>query len=169
MIWTWSLTSQYQLLHQFMIKSSNQGQFWILQEKLIQKLPLIARFNQELEEILTVKEKASIFNPFGCMMVLFHLRGMSMSDQHDMTSFYHVTSSLATDGVPLNTDVGSHSLLEPDSLPGTGELTTCKWKILYFSVAKATLQSLMSSSFNFHHSSFILHSSFIIHPSFRDF
>ena len=83
-------------------------------------------------KILTVKEKGSIFNPFGCMMVLFHLRGMSMSDQHDMTSFYHVTSSLATDGVPLNTDVGSHSLLEPDSLPGTGELTTCKWKNLYF-------------------------------------
>ena len=78
------------------------------------------------------KRRFQFSTTFGCMMVLFHLRGMSMSDQHDMTSFYLVTSSLATDGVPLNTDVGSHSLLEPDSLPGTGELTTCKWKILYF-------------------------------------
>ena len=40
--------------------SFNQGQFWNPQNKLIPKLTLVARFDQELAEILRVKEKVSI-------------------------------------------------------------------------------------------------------------
>ena len=56
-----SLLFNCQYLCQFLIKSSNQGQFRNPQDELIPKLSLVARFDQELAEILTVKEKASIF------------------------------------------------------------------------------------------------------------
>ena len=46
---------------QFFIKLSNQGQFQNPQEKQILKLSLVVRFDKELTEILTVKEKASVF------------------------------------------------------------------------------------------------------------
>ena len=50
-----------QYLRQFFIKLSNQGQFQNPQEKQILKLSLVVRFDKELTEILTVKEKASVF------------------------------------------------------------------------------------------------------------
>ena len=50
-----------QYLCHFFIKCNNQGQFWNPQEKLILKLSLVVGFDEELMEILTVKEKASIF------------------------------------------------------------------------------------------------------------
>ena len=43
-----------------MIKSNNQDQFQNPQDELIPKLTLVVRFDQELTELLTVKEKASI-------------------------------------------------------------------------------------------------------------
>ena len=46
---------------QFFIKLSNQGQFQNPQEKQILKLSLVVRFDKELMEIFTVKEKASVF------------------------------------------------------------------------------------------------------------
>ena len=81
---------------------------------------------------------------------------------------------------------------ERDSM-GRGELLSQKLQVIFFSVAKATLQSQMSvhsficsfvrlqnppqlkiiilhpSSFILHHFSFILHHSPFILPSFRDF
>ena len=47
--------------HHFFIKYNNQGQLWNPQEKLILKLSLVVRFDKEMTEILTVKEKASIY------------------------------------------------------------------------------------------------------------
>ena len=42
-------------------KCKNLGQFWNPQEKLILKLSLVVTFDKEMMEILTVKEKASIY------------------------------------------------------------------------------------------------------------
>ena len=56
--------------------SFNQGQFWNPQNKLIPKLTLVARFDQELAEILTFKEKVSFFEltkVFDSKMEAFHL------------------------------------------------------------------------------------------------
>ena len=60
-----------QYLRQFFIKLSNQGQFQNPQEKQIPKLSLVVRFDKELMEILTVKEKASVFevSTFFCRRV----------------------------------------------------------------------------------------------------
>ena len=65
-----------QYLRQFLIKSFNQGQFWNPQNKLIPKLTLVARFDQELAEILTFKEKVSFFEltkVFDSKMEAFYL------------------------------------------------------------------------------------------------
>ena len=55
-----SLLFNCQYLCQFLIKSSNQGQFRNPQDELIPKLSLLARFDKDLAEILEVEEKASI-------------------------------------------------------------------------------------------------------------
>ena len=55
-----SLLFNPQYLCQFLIKSNNLDQFRNPQDELISKLSLLVRFDQELAEILRVKEKASI-------------------------------------------------------------------------------------------------------------
>ena len=67
---------------QFFIKLSNQGQFQNPQEKQIPKLSLVVRFDKELMEILTVKEKASVFevSTFFCRRVY----NLSYSEIHSL-------------------------------------------------------------------------------------
>ena len=59
--WNWSLPFNPQYLCQFLVKSSNQGQFWNLLVLAIQKQFLVARFDNELMELLKVKEKTTFF------------------------------------------------------------------------------------------------------------
>ena len=47
--------------HNFFIKYNNQGQLWNPQEKLVLNLSLVVIFDKEMMEILTVKEKASVY------------------------------------------------------------------------------------------------------------
>ena len=58
------------------MKCNNQGQFRNPQEKLILKLSLVVRFNKEMTEILTVKEKAPIYK---LTTFLFILLGVEIS------------------------------------------------------------------------------------------
>ena len=56
-----SLLFDCKYLHHFFIKCNNQGQFWNPQEKPILKLSLVVRFDKEMTEILTVKDKREGF------------------------------------------------------------------------------------------------------------
>ena len=56
-----SLLFDCQYLDYFFIKCNNQGQFPNPQEKLFLKLSLVVRFDKEFTDILTVKEKAFLY------------------------------------------------------------------------------------------------------------
>ena len=77
-----SLLFDCQYLQHFFIKSNNQGQFRNPQEKLILKLSLVVRFDQELMEILTVKEKISVFE-----LTTFFFVGCRQKVQHEIFSW----------------------------------------------------------------------------------